>query len=103
MREYRRIRFYATPTRCSGFTEGGSYAHGRGAPSAFTGNPFEMNKTSAEQLAEILTGYDYFFIDDADEAFKVKYGGLFDGEIKSKVMYKVTATESGVILSEKAE
>ena len=103
VREYIRIRFYATPTRCSGFTEGGSYAQGRGAPSAFTGNPFEMNKTSAEQLAEILTEYDYFFIDDADEAFKVKYGGLFDGEIKSKVMYRVTVTGSGVILSVKTE
>ncbi len=101
VREYLRVRYYATPTRCSGFNEGGSYADGRNAPSPYTGNPFEMKKTTVEQLNEILLSYDYFFIDNADDAFRKKYGKLFDGDIKSKTMYVVKTDGNKVVLTEK--
>lgn len=101
VREYLRVRYYATPTRCSGFNEGGSYAEGRNAPAPYTGNPFEMNKTSVEKLNEILLSYDYFFVDNADEAFCKKYASLFGGEIKSKTLYTVNKNGNEVVLTEK--
>jgi hypothetical protein len=98
VREYLRVRYFAAPVRCSGFDEGGSYADGRSAPAAYTGNPFVMADTSAEDLATELSSYDYLFIDSVDENFSAKYGALFDGAPIAKKMYKVVCVGGSVIL-----
>ena len=94
VREYIRVRFFASPTRCSGFTEGGSMTDGRNAPAAYTGNPFMANKTTLEDLIKELQNYDYIFIDSIDEEFINKFGSLFGDEIKAKVLYRIDKTDS---------
>ena len=93
---YLQIRYIATPTRCSGLTEGGSYPNGRDGD-AFSGNPFDMN-WSKEYFAEEVGKYDYFFIDDATEAFKQKFGDVFETLPESKTLYKVQIAENDKIM-----
>lgn len=99
--EYLLVRYMATPTRCNGWREGGSYALGRGG-FIYTGDPFVFDM-SVEQLTDQLNNYDYFFINHLTDEFAAKYGGLFEGEIKEKVLYKVNRTDEGILLSIKAD
>ena len=93
-RVYLRVRYLCTPVRCSGFSEGGSYADGRGAKLYVTGNPFSMDMTEEDFLSETAK-YGYLFIDDATPAFVAKFGKYFDGEPQSQVLYLRTETETG--------
>ena len=94
--QYLIVRYIATPVRCNGWREGGSYAEGR-AGYLFTGDPFSMDMTK-EELVAALDGYDYFFVDNATDEFVSKYGALFDGEVKEKVLYRINRTDDGIVL-----
>ena len=93
VREYIRVRFYATPTRCSGFQEGGSMKEGRNAQAAYTGNPFMADSTDVNDLAEQLLQYDYLFIDAVDDDFIAEFGTLFADDIEPKILYKIDKTD----------
>ncbi len=88
--DYFLARYLATPTRCSGWKEGGSYAEGRSGW-IYTGDPFSFDMTM-EELATALETYDYFFLDKVSDEFVAKYGSLFDGEVKEQVLYIVGHT-----------
>ena len=51
-----------------------------------------------EELVLALDGYDYFFVDNATDEFVSKYGALFDGEVKEKVLYRINRTDDGIVL-----
>lgn len=93
---YLHVRYFATPTRCSGLTEGGSYPNGRDGD-AFSGNPFDMS-WSKERLAEEVKNYDYFWIDDATDAFTEKFGDVFVTPPEGKTLYAVRIAEDGKII-----
>ena len=95
-RAYLRVRYLCTPTRCNGFSEGGSYVDGRGAKLYVSGNPFSMDLTEEEFLSETAK-YGYLFIDDATPAFVAKFGKFFDGTPQSQVLYRRAETESGTL------
>lgn len=97
-RDYLEIRFFATPTKCSGFNTGGAYKDGRDLNSAYTGDPFEFKITKQELNDHLIeNGYNYLYIDKVDEAFIEKFGGLFNEEPKAEVLYKINV-EDGVVL-----
>lgn len=97
VREYIRVRFYATPTRCSGFQEGGSMKDGRSAKAAYTGDPFMSETMDVNALAKQLFSYDYLFIDDVDGDFINEFGALFVDAVEAKVLYKIEK-EDGIKL-----
>ena len=89
-------RFLATPTRCSGWQEGGSYVDGRSG-GIYTGDPFRWEMT-LQQLEDAIAPYDYFWLTLTSEEFEAAYGSLFEGAPQHHVLYLVTHTDSGVKL-----
>lgn len=89
---YLKVRFLCTPTKCSGFSEGGSYAEGRNVSLPITGNPFSMD-LSVEDFARETAAYDYLYIDDVTSAFIEKFGAFFDGPPQSRVLYVRTEVD----------
>lgn len=101
VRRYLKVRFFCTPTRCSGFSEGGSYADGRDAEIFVTGNPFSLT-FSREKFEEETAGYKYLFIDKVSDEFTEKYGELFKEKPQAKTLYMRTE-EQGKTVFVKAE
>ena len=99
VRRYIKIRFFCTPTRCSGFTEGGSYASGRDTKIFLTGNPFSMT-FSAEKFEEETAPYKYLFIDKVSQKFIEQYGSLFEETPKAKVLYLRTEKDGKTVFTE---
>ena len=93
-------RFLATPTRCSGWQQGGSYAEGRSG-GIYTGDPFNWDMTE-EQLAEAVSKYEFFWLSKTSDEFAARYGALFDEAPQEHVLYLVTETETGVKLVPRA-